>query len=98
MNNPLSNPLFSNLKKNIAHSVGIIAKLHYYLPNKTLITLYYSLVHLHLLYALPVWAYLDKTYKTYLDKLRKLQNKAIHIVSKILYVKEIHLAIKTLKF
>ena len=61
------------LENRVARSVGIIAKVNYYLPFNTLITLYYALVHSQLLYALPIWA---STYKTYLNKLEKLQNKA----------------------
>ena len=69
----------SNLESKIARSVGVIAKLSYYLPHNTLLTLYYSLVHSHFLYALPVWA---STNKTYLTKLQRLQNKALRIISK----------------
>ena len=60
-------------------SVGSIAKVSYYLPFNTLITLYHALVHSQLLYALPIWA---STYKTYLNKLEKLQNKALRIIFK----------------
>ena len=42
--------------------------------------LYYSFVHAHLLYALPIWA---STYPTYLKRLQVLQNKAIRIISRI---------------
>ena len=59
-------------KKKIARSVGVLAKLSYCLPCKTLIILYYSLVHTHLHYALP---FRGATYKTYLLKLKRLQNK-----------------------
>ena len=41
--------------------------------------MYYSLVHTHLLYALPIWA---STYDTYLIKIQRLQNKAIRILTK----------------
>ena len=61
------------LKNRVARSIGIITKVSHYLPFNTLITLYYALVHSQLLYALPIWA---STYKTYLNKLEKLQNKA----------------------
>ena len=61
-------------KKKVARSVGIIAKLSYYLPSKSLLTLYYSLVHTNLLHALPIWA---STCQTHLLKLKKLQNKVI---------------------
>ena len=67
------------LENRVARSVGIIAKVSYYLPFNTLITLYHALVHSQLLYALPIWA---STYKTYLDKLEKLQNKALRIIFK----------------
>ena len=52
----------SNLESKIARSVGVFAKLSYYLPHNTLLTLDYSLVHSHFLYALPVWASTHKTY------------------------------------
>ena len=69
----------NHLENKISRSVGgVIAKLSYYLPHNTLITLYYTLIQSHLLYALPVWA---STYKTYLLKLKKLQNKALRIIS-----------------
>ena len=43
------------LEKKIARSVGVLAKLSYYLPRNTLIILYSSLVHTHLQYPLPLW-------------------------------------------
>ena len=67
------------LKNRVARLVGIIAKESYYLPFDTLITLYHALVHSQLLYALPIWA---STYKTYLNKSEKLQNKALRIIFK----------------
>ena len=69
----------NHLENKISRSVGVIAKLCYYLPYNTLMTLYYTLIQSHLFYALPVWA---STYKTYLLKLKKLQNKALRIISK----------------
>ena len=36
-------------------------------------------MYTHLLYALPVWA---STYNTYLSKLKRLQNKAVRIISR----------------
>ena len=63
----------SNLESKIARSVGVIAKLSYYLPHNILFTLYYSLVQSHFLYTLPIWA---STHKPYLTKLQRLQNKA----------------------
>ena len=68
------------LENRVARSIGIIAKVSYYLLFNTLFTLYHALVHSQLLYALPIWAY---TYKTYLNKLGKLQNKALRIIFKM---------------
>ena len=67
------------LENKIARSVGVISKLRFYLPQSSLVILYFSLVHTHLLYALPVWA---STYNTYLSKLKRLQNKAVRIISR----------------
>ena len=69
----------THLESKISRSVGVIAKLSYYLPPETLLNLYFALVHLHLLYGLPVWT---STCKTCITKLRKFQNKAIKIITK----------------
>ena len=69
------------LEKKLSRFVGIMAKLSYYLPPNALLTLYHSLVHVHLIYALPVWA---TTFPTYLIKLKRIQNKAIRIIAKLL--------------
>ena len=62
----------------MSRAVGIISKLRYFFPLATLLLLYYSLVHPHLLFGLLVlWG---NTYSTYLDKIQRLQNKAIHII------------------
>ena len=50
------------------------------MPRSVLLMLYYSFVHAHLLYALPIWA---STYSTYLKRLPVLQNKAIRKISGI---------------
>ena len=63
----------------MSRSVGITAKLSDHFPPNALLTLYHSLVHVHLIYALPVWA---TTFPTYLIKLKRLQNKAIRIITK----------------
>ena len=56
-----------------------MAKLSHHLPRNALLTLCHSLVHVHLIYALPFWA---TTFPTYLIKLKRLQNKAIRIITK----------------
>ena len=67
------------LETKISRSVGIMSKLSYYLPTETLITLYYALIHSHILYGLPVWA---SIFNTYLNNVRKLQNRAMRIIIK----------------
>ena len=69
----------AHLESKISRSVGVIAKLRYYLPPDTSLNLYFAIVHSHLLYGLPMWA---STCKTYLTKLKKLHNKAIKIITK----------------
>ena len=71
-----------HLESKLSRSVGIIARLKYFLPSSALINLYFALIHTHLMYGLPVWA---STCKTYLTKIRVglLQNKAISIISEI---------------
>ena len=70
------------LESKLSRSVGVISRLRCFLPSSALINLYYSLIHSHLLYGLPVWA---STYKTYLTKIRVLQNKAISLISETPY-------------
>ena len=66
------------LEKKLSRSASIMAKLSYHLPPNALLTLYHSLVHVHLIYALPVWA---TTFPTYLIKLKRLQNKTMRIIT-----------------
>ena len=69
---------FNFLEKTLSRSVGIMAKLSFHLPPNALLTLYRSLVHVYLIYALPVWT---TTFPTYSIKLKRLQNKAIRIIT-----------------
>ena len=87
----------------VAQSVGILGKLNYYLPQKALLTLYYSIIHPYLLYGLAAWG---NTFPTCLDRLNKLQNKDIRIVhgsncnlsTSLLYCKFDVLPFKLIKF
>ena len=56
-----------------------MAKLSYHLPPNALVIFYHSSVRVHSIYTLPVWA---TTFPTYLIKLKRLQNKAIPIITK----------------
>ena len=56
----------------------ILNKLRHIFPFSALLLTYFALVHLHLLYGLPIWG---STFPTYLQKLQRLQNKALRIIS-----------------
>ena len=65
-----------NIEGRIARSVGILTKLRHLFPSSAL--LYYALIHPHLSFGLPIWG---STYPTYIQKLQRLQNKTIRIIS-----------------
>ena len=65
------------LESKIAKSVGILNKLQHIFPFSALV-IYFALVHPHLLYGLPIWG---SIFPTYLQKLQRLQNKALDIIS-----------------
>ena len=67
-------------EKKFFSSPDSLAKFSYHLPFNLLLTFYRTLVHVHLIYALPVWA---TTFLTYLITLKGLQNKLIRIITKI---------------
>ena len=61
----------------IAKSTGILSKIRHYISNNLLITLYYTLIYPYLYYANIVWA---NNYTTRLEKILKIQKKAIRII------------------
>ena len=65
------------LETKLARAVGILSKLRHVLPTSALKLLYFSFIHPHLLYALPIWGC---TFKSYLSKIQCLQNKSIRII------------------
>ena len=62
------------LESKISRSIGIMTKLIHVLPAKALCTLYYFMIHSHLLYGIAIWG---TTFKSYLKRLSSLQNRAI---------------------
>ena len=54
-----------------------MSKIKYILPRSAKLKLYYSLVHQHLLYGLPVWG---STFPSNQSKLCTYQNKAVKII------------------
>ena len=67
----------NNLITKLSRSVGILAKARPFLTNSTILKLYYTLFHTHLTYGLIVWG---STFKSYVNKLSTLQNKAVKII------------------
>ena len=68
----------ANVITKVSRAVEIISKLRYFFPSATLLLLYYALVHSHLLFGLVLRG---NTYSTYVDKIQRLKNKAIHIIT-----------------
>jgi hypothetical protein len=71
-----------NVRKKISQSNFIINRSKNFLPKKLLITLYYSLIHPHLIYCLPVYGC---TSQKNINKISKLQRKSIRIINKVKY-------------
>ena len=63
----------------ISKSVGLLYKAKYYLPSKSLLTLYYALVYPYLTYCNLIWA---STYVTNLQRIYLLQKRAVRAISK----------------
>ena len=61
----------------ISRTVGLICKLRHFLPRQTLLTIYRSLVIPYLTYGLTAWG---QAYKSYLEKLLKLQQRALRFI------------------
>ena len=68
-----------NICSKISKSIGIIFKLQSYLPVKSLINLYYTLVYPHLTYCTTIWG---NTTTNHLNPLVTLQKRAIRIINK----------------
>ena len=65
----------SNIAYKISRTVEI--EIRHYLPETTLLKIYYAQIHSHLLYGLIIWG---STFPTYLKKLITLQNKAVKFI------------------
>ena len=66
------------VERKIACAVGILNKLKCYFPKEILLQLYHALIYPQLLYAIPIWG---SFYKSYLDNISILQNKAVKFVT-----------------
>ena len=73
-------PHILQLETKLAKTVGIHSKLRHILPLSALRLLYFSLIDLHLLYALPIWG---STFPSYFKKLQRHQSKSICLIFNI---------------
>ena len=71
-----------NISKKVARAIGILNKVKYLLDKRTLLNLYYTFVYPYMIYCNHVWG---NTCKTYVEKLVKLQKRAIRIVTSSKY-------------
>ena len=66
-----------DLTKQLARTVGCLAKLRHYIGYKTLLSIYYALIDSHINYCLQTLGYITEQN---LNKLEVLQNKALRII------------------
>ena len=64
------------ISNKVSKSIGILFKLKDYLPQSTLVSLYYSFIYPYLIYCNLVWG---GTYSSHLGKLIKLQKKRLEL-------------------
>jgi hypothetical protein len=72
-----------NVGKNISKGVGIINKLKHFVPEKVLYSLYCTLILPYINYGIIAWG---SSCKTHLDKIYKLQKKAVRNISNSHYL------------
>ena len=63
-----------NIFIKVSRTIGLVTKLRHFLPMHTLLNIYQALIALYLTYGLTVWG---QACKSYLDKLLKLQKRAL---------------------
>jgi hypothetical protein len=61
----------------ISQLIGVIAKLRHFVPTRTLLNIYRSLILPHMSYGIVVWGHAAQTH---LDKLLKLQKRALRLI------------------
>ena len=66
------------LAKKLNRSIGILYKTRNYCPLQIRKTLYFSIFNSHLSYGLPVWG---QSKQIYLDRIKKIQKKAIRAIT-----------------
>ena len=72
----------SELSKKLNMSIGILFKMNKLCPKRSLMSLYFSLVHSYLSYGTFVWGNANETH---LNKIRVLQKKVVRIIANVEY-------------
>lgn len=67
-----------DLNSKLSRNLGIMKRMSYLLPQKTLLSLYFSLIHCHISYALTVWG---NSGKTNITKISNTLNRAINLIN-----------------
>lgn len=70
------------IQNKLSSSLYILNKVKHILPQKYLLTLYYSLIYPYLTYGLTLWG---GTHKTYTNKILVLQKKLVRAIHKAIY-------------
>ena len=73
------NPHVDKVSIKIFCVTGLLRKLQHYFPKHILITIYNSLIHVHLMYGLLVWGFQSM-------RIKKLQKKAICVLANHSYI------------
>ena len=68
----------NELTKKLNRSIGMLYKIRHYCPLSIRKTLYFSIFNSHLSYGLPVWGQANQNY---LDRVKKIQKKAIRAIT-----------------
>ena len=68
----------SSLTKKISRSIGVMYKLKPFLLLSVMKNVYYSLIYLHIIYAIVVWGF---AFKTELDKILILQKRVTRLMT-----------------
>ena len=63
--------------------MGVLNKMKYFLPETAMYNLYCALILPYLKYLILLW---ESAYKKYVDKILKIQNRAIRIISNSSYL------------
>lgn len=68
----------NNIMKKVAPKIGIISRIRHFLPKRTLVMIYNSLILPHLIYCIEIWG---NTFSSILKPLVTLQKKLVRLIT-----------------